>query len=462
MERTSAEEHDRGPDAVPVAGPPDAIAHGRGAQTLLDELDRRLASAPRARNATAVAMLIDVDDFTVVNHAYGHRAGDEVMRHAEHVLRLAVHADDLVVRFSADSFFVCCFHGLGRDRACGYADRLRAAMGQRRTLGDHDIHLRASAGVVVEGAARVSSDELLQKADAALTRAKDAGKNTSWLYDDGLRQQLLRRLDLEALVRRTVLIGHVSLAYQPIVRLEDETIVGAEALLRVVGDDGEVVPAGELVEAAERTGSIVGLGLLVLQAACKEAARWGRALPGCPLTIAVNLSASQLAEEHLPDLVATVLRATKLEPSLLCLEITESVLMEDSARSIRDLARLKALGVRLSMDDFGTGYSSLAYLKRLPLEAMKIDRSFVAGLPDSPEDASIVAAIMGVARGIGLDVVAEGIEDQAQLAALRRLGCGYGQGHLWARAVPGDELLALVCGAAHHPRPGDPATSARG
>ncbi|MCU1354105.1 MAG: hypothetical protein JWM05_3314 [Acidimicrobiales bacterium] len=343
---------------------------------------------------------------------------------------------------------VCTFRDVSAERAAlshrALHEARRAAVARPVTIGGHDLLLRASAGVVLDASAELDADELLQRADTALVRAKAAGKDATRLWDDAMRRQLLRRIELEAVVRRAVALGEVTLEYQPIVQLEDQAIVGAEALLRMTDEHGTPIPAIEVIEAAESCGSIVGLGLLILRTACAEAARWTRVRPGLDLTMAVNLSALQLADANLPDLVAGVLRAAGLEPDRLCLEITESVLMDDTELTGRRLAQLKSLGIHLSADDFGTGYSPLSYLKRLPLDSMKIDASFVAGLPDCAEDVSIVTAIMGAARGLGLQVVAEGIERPDQLRALEELGCARGQGHLWERAVPGDRLLALI------------------
>ncbi|MCU1452473.1 MAG: hypothetical protein JWN46_619 [Acidimicrobiales bacterium] len=415
---------------------------------LIGELDRRTASGGPAMSSAAV-LLLDIDDFRLVNEALGLVGGDELIVRSADVLQQVAHPGDIVGRFAGDSFVVCCGHGLDEARAERYAEQLRGALARVVRADGYELDVCASAGIVVSEGATSGAHELVQQAETALARAKEEGKDRSWLYDEALWQCRQRQLQVVALVRTIVSAGDVELAYQPGVRLADQAIIGAEALLRVVDEDGAPVPAAELVAAAESSGSMRALGQIVLRSACREAARWKQAVPERRIAVAVNLSASQLADPRLPADVAAALQSSGLEPSRLCLEIAESVLMEDPARSTRQLAQLHMRGVHLSVDDFGTGFSSLASLERLPLDSIKADRSFVVGLPDRAEDLSIISAMMGVAAALGLNVGAVGIENDRQLSALLALGCGYGQGHLWSRAVSGAELLALVESGGH-------------
>lgn len=249
---------------------------------------------------------------------------------------------------------------------------------------------------------------------------------------------------LDAHLQHLIDRGRAPLAYQPIVRLADQAVVGAEALLRVTDAEGAPVAPGAVLAAAERLGAVGDLSRTVLMSACEEAARWRRARPERVFVVSVNVSAGELADPGLVDRVAEALAATRLEPSRLVLEISESDLMADPDAAARQLARLKMLGARLVVDDFGTGRSSLPHLKRFPLDAIKLDRSFIAGLPGGVEDLAVVRAMLGVAAALGLHAIAEGLEGEDQLVKLRDLACGFGQGFLWSRAVGGDTLLSLL------------------
>lgn len=387
---------------------------------------------------------LDIHDLRTVSDSFGQMAASRVMETVSRSIAGAAHTGDVVARISGASFGILCPHVRRSSTATQLADRLRAVARQPVAVGANSVTLGASAGIASSTEGTEGAEELLQRANIALSHARELGRDESWMYDDEFRLQLLRQLELEALIRRAIALGEVTLGYQPIVRLHDQAIMGAEALLRMQDDQGEAISAFELVTVAERAGLIGDLGRLVLRTACREAARWQRQHPERFLSVSVNVSATQLNDARLPDDVEAVLKTTGLDAGRLNLEMTETVLMADSTWSIRQLARLKMSGVRLSADDFGTGYSSLAYLKRFPLDTIKADISFVAGLPDSPEDVAVVSAIAAMADALGLSVVAEGVENLRQLGELERLGCGYGQGYLWSRAVPGDELMELL------------------
>jgi EAL domain-containing protein (putative c-di-GMP-specific phosphodiesterase class I) len=383
-------------------------------------------------------------------------------RSAALALASAVHTGDIVGRSSESSFTVCCPHLLGANEAMRFAEGLRGLMADPVALGPDQIPRRAAAGLVMVYRPGDTAEELIHRTGLAVAHRRDREPADLAVYDDALQQQIMREVDIEVLLREAIAADEVPLAYQPVVQITDQAIVGAEALLRMVDDRGDPVPAPEAIEVAERTGLISELGLVVMRTACREAARWQHQHPERAIGVAVNVSASQLHDGTFPDQVEAVLNETGLKPARLTLEMTESVLMANSAQSTRQLARLKMSGVHLSADDFGTGYSSLAYLKRFPLEVIKADLSFVAGLPDSPEDVAIVSAIIAMADAVGLDVVAEGVENIRQLSELERLGCGFGQGYLWSRAVPGDEFLVLLerarAGGAAPRAPVEPAT----
>lgn len=386
---------------------------------------------------------IEVHELRMVSDAFGWAEAARVVAQLARSITGAAHRGDLVGRISASSFGVCCPHDLEPEGAVAYAERLVEVVAQPQAIGTSNLDLHASAGIATAGHAGVGVEELFQQADIALTHVRRQGRGGTCHYDPSLRLPIIRQLELEAVIRRAVALGEVALGYQPVVRLADQRVVGAEALLRMVDADGEPIPAFELATAAERSGLIGDLGLLVLQTACRQAARWQR--PGAdPVGVAVNVSALQLQDPRLAHQVDDALAAAGLDPARLTLEMTETVLMADTDRTARQLARLKMSGVRLAADDFGTGYSSLAYLKRFPLDAIKADLSFVAGLPDSPEDVAVVSAMVAMADALGLTVVAEGVETERQLQALEALGSTYGQGYLWSRAIPGEEVAAVI------------------
>lgn len=405
-------------------------------------LERTIAGHDHRRGPVSIVVL-DLDDFRLVNDGFGHLAGDLVLEASAAALHEAMHPGDVLARLSGASFGICCHHG-GEAEARPYADHLREAVAEPITIDGAEVRMRSSAGVAVVGTPDEGSAAVLQRADLALSRAKEAGRECTWVYDDALRVRMQRHLDLEAVLRRVIASGEVTLGFQPIVGFADGQVKGAEALLRLVDHQGRPIPALEIVTLAERRGLIGDLGLLILEEACRQAARWQAAEPERTLGVAVNVSARQLDDPDLAAKVGRVLAATGLDPARLTLEMTETALMDDSARSASQLAKLKMGGVRLSADDFGTGYSSLAYLKRFPLDVIKADLSFVAGLPDSPEDVAVIGAIMGVAGALGLQVVAEGVETDRQLESLRSLGCELGQGRWWSWAVPAEDFLAQV------------------
>jgi EAL domain-containing protein (putative c-di-GMP-specific phosphodiesterase class I) len=305
-----------------------------------------------------------------------------------------------------------------------------------------DVFVRASLGVTI-GEGGDSAEALLRDADAAMYTAKERGRGRVELFDAEVSGRAESRLVAEAALRRAVEREEFVVMYQPILSLPTGRVVGAEALVRWDVPGGERMSPTEFIPLAEETGLIVPLGQWVFDEACAQLGRWrdeGLAVE----TMSVNLSARQLASGSFAAGVSSAIERNDIRPSWLSFEITESVLMEDVEFSIESLVGLKALGVRLAVDDFGTGYSSLAYLKRLPLDSLKIDRAFVDGLGTAPNDSAIVAAVIAMAGALGLSVTAEGVETTQQLDELRRLECGYGQGYLFARPLSPADFAALL------------------
>jgi diguanylate cyclase (GGDEF)-like protein len=404
--------------------------------------DRIQTALDRARGKdTAVAVLfIDLDRFKVLNDSLGHDTGDQVLRALADRLRGASRRTDVAVRFGGDEFVMICTDLATRADAAAAAERLAAILREPVVVDGRSHVMTVSIGVAVTTDRERVPEHLVRDADVAMYRAKELGKDRCEMFDADMHADARRRLDVEAGLRSAVERGELRLHYQPEVELTTGRVLAVEALLRWEHPERGLLAPGEFIGVAEDTGLIVPIGAWVLQEACRQAAAWG----DTPVTMRVNLSARQLRD---PGLVADIRRAladSGISPHDLCLELTESMLMLDVERSAAVLGELRALGVRLALDDFGTGYSSLAYLRHLEVDRLKIDRSFMAELADAPAEQTIVAAIIGMARGLGLAVTAEGVETQEQLAQVRSLGCDAVQGFLLARPAPPEEIAHLL------------------
>jgi len=392
---------------------------------LMDRLRRALGRS--AREATKLAVLfVDLDHFKLINDSLGHSAGDELLEKVGPGLSAVVRAGDTVARFGGDEFVILCEHLSEPHEALRLAERIVDALGAPFDVVGRQRFVSASVGIALPTFGD-DPDKVISDADAAMYRAKDRGRGRYELFDESLRESAMRRLELEAKLRRALEAGELSLAYQPLVELSDGRTCGYEALLRWDPVGGDPVSPVDFIPIAERSGLIVPIGLWVLAEACRTAAAW----PG-QQQLAVNVAARQLAERSFVDDVRGVLERTGLAPERLALELTESALMEHE-RTIDVLDALNEAGVSLVLDDFGTGYSSLSYLKRFPLQAVKIDRSFVAELGHEHSDTVIVEAVLRIADALGMDVVAEGVETAEQADQLRALGCRRAQGYHFGR-----------------------------
>jgi diguanylate cyclase (GGDEF)-like protein/PAS domain S-box-containing protein len=405
----------------------------------LDRVSMALARVRRSGGTVAV-LFMDLDRFKMINDSLGHEAGDRVLTTIAARLDQSLRGSDSVGRLGGDEFAVVC-EVKRPDEATVVAERIATAIEAPMVLDSGQMVVSASIGIAL-GESGSTPTDLLENADAAMYRAKERGKARVEVYDESMRALTLRRLHIENALRAAIEKEQLEVFYQAEVDLENGDITGAEALVRWRDPARGLVPPDEFIPVAEETGLIVPLGAWVLREACREAAQLRTF--GWPIKISVNLSTRQLAHPGLVPLVADTLEEMSLEPGSLCLEITESVLMQDADRAVVLLEELKALGVTLSLDDFGTGYSSLSYLRRFPVDVVKVDRSFVDGLVDRPGDASIVAAVREVTRSLGLGVVAEGIETPEQLERLRALRYERGQGYLFARPGPAAGLHELL------------------
>lgn len=396
-------------------------------------LERIATALPLARRAGrhAAVLGIDLDNFKLVNETHGYGVGDRVLvRQARRVLDV-LRTGDEAAHFGADEFWVLLSDLAQPQEAATVAERLRAALSRPLDLVDPPVHPSASIGVTLVHGPDSDPEALLHAAERALLQAKASAKGGIRFFEPEMNERVLERMRIEQGMRRGLETGEFRIAVQPRVRLGDGRLLGFEVLLRWDAPDLGAVPPDRFVPVAEETGLIVPLGERVLDRAVALAAAWnadGRTLP-----VSVNLSAVQLARDDLPDRIAEMLARYELAPGRLHLEITETAVMADVARSADALARLRSLGVRIEVDDFGTGYSSFGYLRELPLDRIKVDRSFVADLADSPDAAAIVRSMLALAEGLGLGVLAEGIETAEQRASLLEMGYREGQGWLFGR-----------------------------
>jgi len=410
---------------------------------VIDRLGQLLVRHGREGGLAAV-LFIDLDNFKQVNDSLGHGVGDDLLCEVAERIRCAVRPQDTVGRFGGDEFVVVLDDLDGVGAAIQVAERIGEAMREPIAVDRTEIIATASIGVALTPAQDAAA--LMRDADSAMYRAKELGGARYELFDSSLRARATARLELETDLRRAVLERQFAVHYQPVVTL-DGRVVGLEALARWNHPTRGLVPPGDFIPLAESTGLIVTLGAWILDQACRDLVGW-RALPGHEgLTVAVNLSGRQLAEPGLPAIVSETLQVHGLDPAALCLEITESVLMDDTIAATTALTAIHDLGVRLAVDDFGTGYSSLLYLRRFPVDALKLDRFFVSGIDRDPQDRAIVRAVIDLAHSLNLYAVAEGVETEGQLGALSTMGCDLAQGFHWSPAVPHhmvEELLAEV------------------
>jgi diguanylate cyclase (GGDEF)-like protein/PAS domain S-box-containing protein len=408
---------------------------------LLDRLTRVLAE-PRPDGSLVAVVFLDLDRFKWVNDSRSHAAGDRLLVGVARALEQALRPTDTLARFGGDEFVVLCERVQDEQDVLRIVRRLADAVAQSVVQGgapDPDlagVQVTASLGVATaphgEGA---DAESLVRDADIAMYRAKERGRARFEVFDEGMRERAAARLQTQSELTAALHEGQLEVHYQPVVDPRTGLVRGSEALVRWAHPQRGLLMPDEFVPHAEETGLVVALGAAVLARACATTAAWNRRR-AVPLTVAVNLSARQLSDPDLVDVVARALSDSGLPPHLLCLEVTETVVMEDAAASSLVLERLRRLGVRVAIDDFGTGYSSLAYLLSLPVDLLKVDRSFVTAVSDGGPGAAIVSAVIALARTLDLGVVAEGVETLAQRGTLVDLGVGAAQGWLWGQAVP--------------------------
>jgi len=422
---------------------------------LLDHLELALARAERDDRLIAL-LFLDLDRFKMVNDLHGHDAGDELLAQTARLISEVVRPSDTVARLGGDEFVILCDDVDDEEHAVAVAHRVAAAIeSSPYYIGNTNLAISASIGIAMAAGGAGHPEALLRDADAAMYRAKDLGRARLEIYDETMRRRSAHRLELSEQLAESIELGDIVVRFQPGVDTRTGRVTCVEALARWQHPSRGLLAPSEFIGLAEETGLIVGLGLRVLSTACEHGRRWEEQYGTGAPRVHVNLSARQLTTSNLPVLVQGVLDGSGLTPSQLCLEITESVLMEDASAVIDTLWELKAIGVMLAIDDFGTGYSSLSYLRRFPVDVLKVDQSFVAGLGPDPEDSTIVAAIVNLAATLDLEAIAEGVETAEQVDRLQSLGCTLAQGYYFAEPAEPDQIAGMIeRGFPPEPRPG--------
>ena len=416
----------------------------------VDRLDQAHARATRANSVYAL-LFIDLDRFKVVNDSLGHQVGDELLVEVAERLEGCLRPGDTLSRFGGDEFVVLLEDLAEQAAAEAVAQRILDELDRPFALGGRDLPVSASIGVVL-GTANRDPDHCLRNADVAMYRAKANGKACYVVFEPESEGRELERLDMELALRTAIERQELQLHYQPVVSLETVSVVGFEALVRWTHPERGPLSPADFIPMAEESGLILPLGSWVLEESCRQMKAWSDTYPGVPLVVSVNLSARQFRQPDLPGQVADVLARTGLDAHQLCLEVTESVMMDDAENATVTLRKLKELGTCLSIDDFGTGYSSLSYLKRFPVDFVKIDRSFIKDLGNHAVDSEIVRAVIRLASAVGMSAVAEGVETEEQMRRLRALGCPLVQGYYLSKPKPALEIEPMLAERVDHLR----------
>jgi len=419
--------------------------------SFLEHAESALGQAARESSSIAV-LLVDLDDFEEVNHGLGDEAGDRLLTIVGERLEASVRPGGFVARLCGDEFAVLLEDVTNKGSAVSVARRIEEALGTPVEFNGSEVLVSASVGVAIGGPKQEGGPEdLLRNADVAMHAAKRKGKARYKVFDPDASSTTSRRSLTEAEMRRAIKEEEFLVYYQPVVALETGKVHGVEALVRWQHPVYGLIPPAEFVPPAEQTGLIALIGQQVLHGACRQVRLWQEKYPrDSPLTLSVNVSARQFRLPNLTEEIFGTLEKTGLDPHHLKLEITESAMVND-ALAIAALRKLKNSGIEFAMDDFGTGYSNLSYVKRLPIDTLKIDRTYVSGLGTHAEDTAIVHATVAFAEALGLKVVAEGIETAEQLALLRELGCELGQGYHFAKPLPSEEVPAYLGGCLRRP-----------
>lgn len=420
----------------------DTVTHLPNRYAFNQRFQQLIDAAGQQQNILALLML-DLDDFKVINDTLGHYVGDSLLGMVSQRLTSVVRHEDVIYRVGGDEFAMILNHAEDVDRVNVIAEKFIRVLSEPFVLNDRNLYIGVSIGASICPKDGNDVAQLLRNADAAMYHAKSHGKNKFQLFSEEMHHKSSTRLTLEGELRDALEQGQFELCYQPQVSLTNQRLIGAEALIRWNHPQKGVMLPTEFIPMAEDTGLIVPIGEWVMRTACKDVRFWQEQRYR-PIRVSVNLSGRQFREDGLIDLVARILQETQVDPDLIEFEITESVLMDDAESTVARLASLNAMGIHLAIDDFGTGYSSMSYLKRFPVERIKIDHSFVRDIPHDPDDVAITVATIQMAHGLKLEVVAEGIETGAQAQFLKEQRCDVGQGYLFSAPLNKKEMSDLL------------------
>ena len=412
----------------------------------IDRLGHAIERTKRREHCLFAVLFLDLDRFKVINDSLGHIVGDELLLTLAQRLTACLRSKDTVARFGGDEFTILLEDIQDLSEATQVAERIQTDLTRPFVLNEHEVFSTVSIGIALSSSSYHHSEELLRDADIAMYCAKNLGRARYAVFDPVMHTKAVGRLQLETNLRRALEQQGFQLYYQPIISLQTSQIIGFEALVRWQHPERGLLPPSEFISVAEETGLIIPLGRWVLEEACRQMRRWHKQFPtqtGC-LTLSVNLSVKQFIQPDLVKQVAGILRQTGLGAGSLKLEITESVIVENTEAAMLTLLELKALGVQLCMDDFGTGYSSLSYLHRFPIDVLKIDRSFVSNMTVSEHNLQIIQAIVTLAHNLGVAVTAEGVETSEQLAQLKALKCEFVQGYFFSYPIESSAVEALI------------------
>lgn len=410
----------------------------------MDRLTHAVERAKRHRDFIFAVLFIDLDRFKLVNDSLGHLVGDQLLVRIARRLTATLRPGDTLARLGGDEFTILLDGIENEASVASVAERLKKVFAQPFDLGPHQVFATASIGITLSTASYEKPEDLLRNADTAMYRAKSLGKDRHEVFDDAMHEHAIEALQLETDLRLALEREEFRVHYQPIVSIDGGAVVGYEALLRWQHPERGLLLPGDFLSVVEETGLIISVGWWVLEESCRQMRQWQEQSPGsAPLWVSVNISGKQLMQAEIVEKIEGILRKTGCAPQCLKLEITENVMVDNAEATLARLEDLRALGVQLSIDDFGTGYSSLSYIHRFPISTLKIDRSFINRIEEEG-GLQMVSTIVMLARSLGMQVVAEGIETEDQLARLKELKCEYGQGFLFHRPMSAESANVLI------------------
>ncbi len=402
-----------------------------------DRLEQSVMRAERSRTSMAL-MLIDIDDFKLVNDSFGHDAGDKLIKAVGDLISKSLRRADTIARLGGDEFAVIIENINGPDDAISIADNLTTILEHNVRLDDQETYTSASIGIAIFPEDGSDSRTLLKNADTAMFRAKENGRHCFQFYKPEMSVSAMERLELENSLKSAFENDEFLIYYQPVIDIHKNEVVSVEALLRWQHPDKGMIYPDDFVSIADESGLMVPVGEWLISSVCKQIRNWhDSGLEN--QNVSINLSPRQFKEQDIVSIVTQALAENKLDGTSLSVEITERTLIDNIGEVEKTLNKLRDMGVKVLLDDFGTGYASLAYLKKFPVDIVKIDQTFIAGIPDNREDSAIVDAIAGLTRGLKLKLLAEGVENDRQLDVLKSIGCTYAQGFYWSKALPGNE-----------------------